>query len=377
MKITQVKVRLFEYPMPKPFHPTWQPMATTAARIHVVEIHTDEGIVGIGSGGVPVRWEVAGLFLMGQDPFAMEQHVANLRSMAFFVGRPWPVEIALWDIIGKATGQPVCRLLGGGSGKLKAYASTGELRPLEARVESAEQIVSEGFGALKLRFHNPDWREDVKTLASVRKAVGDGIDIMADGNWGWRIAPDRQLNRWDLKTAINVVKACEEHGVYWLEEPLDAYDYDGLAELRRHTTSLRIAGGELNRGPEEIKVYLEKGCFDVYQPDCTFIGGISTTREIAAMVKAAGKVFSPHTWTNGIGLVANLHCAAAASRVPYIEFPYDPPNWTPDARDFIFAEPLRIDAEGYVHVPQGPGLGLQLDEEKLKQYEQTDTRRLI
>src|SRR6266508_3179482 len=170
MKITAVKVRLFEYPMPKPFHPTWQPVPTTAARIHVVEVHTDEGIVGIGSGGVPVRWEVAGLFLMGQDPFAMEQHVANLRSMAFFVGRPWPVEIALWDIIGKATGQPIYKLLGGGSEKLKVYAS-----------------------------------------------IGDGIDIMVDGNWGWRIAPDRQLNRWDLKTAIDVVKACEEHGVYWLE----------------------------------------------------------------------------------------------------------------------------------------------------------------
>jgi len=377
MKITQVKVRLFEYPMPKPFHPTWQPLATTAARIHMVEVHTDEGIVGYGSGGVPVRWEVAGLFLMGQDPFAMEQHVANLRSMAFFVGRPWPVEIALWDIIGKATGQPVYKLLGGGSEKLKAYASTGELRGLEARVESAEQIVSEGFKALKLRFHSPDWRDDLKTLEAVRKAVGDKIDIMVDGNWGWRIAPDRQLNRWDLKTAIAAAKAMEEYGVYWLEEPLDAFDYDGLAELRSQLTTLRLAGGELNRGPEEIKTYLEKGCYDVYQPDCTFIGGISTTRKIAALVQAEGKVFTPHTWTNGIGLVANLHCAAASANVPYIEFPYDPPNWTPEARDFIFAEPQRIDSEGYVHLPQGPGVGIELDEEKLKRYEQTDTRRLI
>jgi len=377
MKITAVKVRLFEYPMLKPFHPTWQPLPTTAARIHMVEIHTDEGITGIGSGGVPVRWEVAGLFLMGQDPFAMEQHVANLRSMAFFVGRPWPVEIALWDLIGKATGQPVYKLLGGGSDRLKAYASTGELRPLDARVEAAQQIVSDGFKALKLRFHSPDWRDDVRTLAAVRKAIGDHVDIMVDGNWGWRIAPDRQLNRWDLKMAINVVKACEEHDVYWLEEPLDAYDYDGLAELRRHTTTLRIAGGELNRGPEEIKTYLEKGCFDVYQPDCTFIGGISTTRKIAAMVEAAGKVFTPHTWTNGIGVIANLHCAAASSRVPYIEFPYDPPNWTPEHRDFIFAEPLWIDSEGYVQVPQSPGLGIELGEEKLKKYEQGDTRKFV
>jgi D-galactarolactone cycloisomerase len=377
MKITQVKVRVYEYPMPKTFHPTWQPLPTTTARIHMVEVHTDEGIVGYGSGGVPVRWEVAGLFLMGQDPFAMEQHVANLRSMAFFVGRPWPVEIALWDVIGKATGQPVYKLLGGGSDRIKAYASTGEVRETAARVDSAQQIVSEGFRALKLRFHSADVRDDIKTLAAVRKAIGDDIDIMVDGNWGWRIAPDRQANRWDLKTAIFAAQAMEEHGVYWLEEPLDAFDYDGLAELRSHLTTLRLAGGELNRGPEEIKTYLEKGCLDVYQPDCTMIGGISTTRKIAAMVESHGKVFSPHTWTNGIGLVANLQCAAAGANVPYIEFPYDPPNWNPVDRDFLFAEPLKIDSEGYVRLPQGPGLGLALDEEKLKRYEVPERGQLI
>src|SRR3989442_3245851 len=172
MKITAVKVRLFEYAMPKPFHPTWQPVPTTAARIHVVEIHTDEGITGIGSGGVPVRWEVAGLFLMGQDPFALEQHGANLRSMAFFVGRPWPVEIALWDIIGKATGKPVYKLLGGGSDKLKAYASTGELRPLEARVEASQQTVAAGFKPPKLRFHSPDWRQERRRTSPGRQANG-------------------------------------------------------------------------------------------------------------------------------------------------------------------------------------------------------------
>lgn len=377
MRITEVKVRLFEYPMPHPFHPTWQPVPTTSARIHLVEVHTDEGIVGIGSGGVPVRWDVAVLFLIGQDPFALEQHLANLRSLAFFVGRPWPLEVALWDIIGKVTGQPIYRLLGGGVDRLKAYASTGELRSPEERVKAVQQMVAEGFRAVKLRFHSPDWRDDIRVLEAVRKAVGDKIDIMVDANWGWRIAPDRQPHRWDLKTAIAAAREMERLGVYWLEEPLDAYDYDGLAELRSRLSTLRIAGGELNRGPEEIRIYLEKGCLDVYQPDCTFIGGISAARKIAAMVEAAGKVFTPHTWTNGIGLVANLHVAAASERVPYIEFPYDPPNWTPEARDFIFAEPIRVDPEGYVRLPQRPGLGIELDQEKLKRYEQADTRRLI
>jgi L-alanine-DL-glutamate epimerase-like enolase superfamily enzyme len=246
-----------------------------------------------------------------------------------------------------------------------------------ARVAACEQTVAEGFRAIKLRFHSPNWRDDMKTLEAVRKAVGDEIDIMVDGNWGWRISPEQHKHRWDLKTAIAAATAMEEYGVYWLEEPLDAYEYDSIAELRSHLTTLRLAGGELNRGPEEIKTYLEKGCYDVYQPDCTFIGGISTTRKIAALVEAEGKVFTPHTWTNGVGLVANLHCAAASSRVPYIEFPYDPPVWTPEHRDFIFKEPIRIDADGYVHLPQGPGLGIELDEEGLAQYEQKDTSRLI
>ncbi len=144
MKITDVRVRLFEMPMPRPFHPTWEPFPTVNARQHVVEIHTDEGITGIGSGGVPVRWDVAGRFLVGQDPFKIEQHVYNLRSMAFFTGRVWPVEIALWDIIGKATGQPIYRLLGGGSDKLRAYASTGECRPAAERVDAAQKTIAEG-----------------------------------------------------------------------------------------------------------------------------------------------------------------------------------------------------------------------------------------
>ena len=141
--------------MPKTFHPTWQPLPTTTARVHIVEIHTDEGIIGIGSGGVPVRWEVAGLFLMGQDPFNIEQHVYNLRSMAFFVGRPWPVEIALWDIIGKAT-----RPAGVQAARRRQRQAEG-LR-LDRRAAAAprrasrrrKQIVADGFKALKLRFHS-------------------------------------------------------------------------------------------------------------------------------------------------------------------------------------------------------------------------------
>jgi len=376
MNITDIEIRVLEYPLERPFVSTWQPMPTVNHRAHIVFIHTDEGITGIGSGGVPVRWDVARLFLLGQDPFAIEQHVQNMRSFAFFIGRPWPLEVALWDIIGKATGQPIYKLLGGGQQRLKAYASTGELRSPEQRVEDALRLRDEGFRALKLRFHRPNPRDDLRVLEAVRKAVGDSMDIMVDANYGWVIAPDRAPQRWDLRTAISMARAMEELGVYWLEEPLYCYDYDGLAELRRQV-NLRIAGGELNQGFHEFKILLEKDCFDVYQPDVTFAGGFFQCRQIAAMLQAHGKTITPHTWTNGIGFAANLHFAASLGSCPYLEFPYDPPNWTPEVRDFMLAEPFRIDAEGYVKVPQGPGLGIELDEEKLKRYEAADPSRLI
>ena len=376
MKITDIEIRVFEYPMERPFVPTWQPMPTVNHRVHIVSIHTDEGITGVGSGGVPVRWDVARMFLLGQDPFAMEQHIANLRSFAFFIGRPWPLEVALWDIIGKASGQPIYKLLGGGQERLKAYASTGELRSPEQRVEDAQRLREEGFRALKLRFHNHDPKADLRVLEAVRKAVGDEMDIMVDANYGWAIAPDRAPQRWDLRTAISMARAMEEMGVYWLEEPLHCYDYDGLAELRRQV-NLRIAGGELNQGLHEFRIFLEKDCFDVYQPDVTFAGGLLQCRQIAGMVQAQGKTISPHTWSNGIGFAANLHFAASLERCPYIEFPYDPPSWTAEARDFALTEPFRIDAEGYVKVPQEPGLGIELDEEKLNKYVAADPSRLV
>jgi len=376
MRITNVEIKVVEHALERPFVSTWQPMPTVSHRVHVVLIHTDEGITGIGSGGVPVHWDVARLFLLGQDPFAIEQHVQNLRSFAFFVGRPWPLEVALWDIIGKATGQPISRLLGGAHQRLKAYASTGELRSPEQRVEDAQRLRQEGFRALKLRFHSHEPRHDLRVLEAVRKAVGDDMDIMVDANYGWNIAPDRAVQRWDLRTAIYMAQAMEELGVYWLEEPLHCYDYDGLAELRRQV-NLRIAGGELNQGLHEFRIYLEKGCYDVYQPDVTFAGGFFQCRQLAAMVQAHGKVVTPHTWTNGIGFAANLQFAASLGQCPYLEFPYDPPTWTVEARDFLLTEPFRIDEDGCVRLPDKPGLGIELDEEKLAKYAASDPSRFI
>jgi D-galactarolactone cycloisomerase len=369
MKITDLRMRSFDLPHEPAFAPTWQPMPSSSHRITIIEIDTDEGITGIGSGGVLLtRLNMAKIFFLGQDPLAIEEHLHTVRSIAYFVGRVWPIEVALWDIVGKASGQPLYRLLGGHKNRVRAYASTGELRPVERRVEDVQRLKEEGFTAVKLRFHSPDPRDDLPVLEAVRAKVGDDMEIMVDANQAWTYPGDKARHRWDLRTAIAMAREMERLGVYWLEEPLYSYDYEGLARLRQEV-NLRIAGGELNMGLHEFQVYLEKGCYDVYQPDATFAGGISTARKVAGMAEAHGCMFSPHTWSNGIGLMANLHVAAAVPNCPFIEFPHDPPAWTPEVRDFVLAEPIRIDSEGYVRLPDKPGLGIELDREKLKKYE--------
>jgi D-galactarolactone cycloisomerase len=370
LKITDLRIRSFEYPHEEhPFGPTWQPVPSTAHRMSIVEVHTDEGITGIGSGGMlSSAIEGAKALFVGQDPLATEQHAQQLRNIAYFAGRPWAIEAALWDIVGKAAGLPLYKLLGGYSDRLLAYTSTGERRAPEQRAEDVLRLQEEGFKAVKLRFHSPRARDDLKILEAVRKAVGDSMAVMVDANQAVTLAGDRALHRWDLRTAIDMARALEEMGVYWLEEPLWAYDYDGLAELRRQV-NLRIAGAEVALDLHEARTYMERGCYDIYQTDATFAGGVWTARKVAAMAEVRGLKYTPHTWSNGIGLMVNVHVAASVPNSSYIEFPYDPPAWTLEMRDFLLTASIGIDDEGYVRLPDKPGIGVELDEEKCRRYE--------
>ena len=159
----------------------------------------------------------------------------------------------------------------------------------------------------------------------------------------------------------------EEYGIRWLEEPLYKHDYDGYARLRS-STSVPIAGGEFNADLHEFRELISGGCLDVVQPDVTLSTGILNGKKVAGMAEAYNLEFSPHTWTNGLGLAANLQLMASVPDCPYCEFPYEPPGWVPEARDFMLTDPLMIDARGYIAVPQGPGLGIELDMEKIKAY---------
>lgn len=145
------------------------------------------------------------------------------------------------------------------------------------------------------------------------------------------------------------------------------YAWDELAELRRRS-DVPIAGAELNAGWQEYKVMLEKGSFDIYQPDATMGGGIGDSKKVLDACAAQGLGFTPHTWTNGLGFLVNLHLHAAGPRNHALEYPYEPPNWIPEYRDGILAEPIRVSPEGTVELPAAPGLGIVLDEDKLARY---------
>ena len=194
--------------------------------------------------------------------------------------------------------------------------------------------------------------------------MGDDFTIMADLNQGWRMAGDHSPAL-DLADVRRIAAELADLGVFWLEEPLPGGDLDGMRALR---AQVRVAGGEMARTPAELLAALEAGAVDVLQPDAVLAVGMSRARTIAELALLRHRWFTPHTWTNGLGLLANLHVAAGVGAGPYLEFPYDPPGWTEERRDFFLAEPVRIAADGCLPVPAAPGLGARIDHAAVARY---------
>ena len=219
-----------------------------------------------------------------------------------------------------------------------AYASNAELLPLEERVARVVQLRDAGLRAVKIRFHQPDWRDDVAVVEAVRNAVGPGIEIMVDANQGWRMPGDLEP-RWDVATAAQCARALEPAGVYWLEEPLPTEDVDGYAALRART-DVRLAAGEMVRSFHEARDLVLRGGIDVIQTDVVLAGGFTGCRRVAALAGLCGRTWSPHTWSNGYGLLVNLHAALGLSSCPYVEVPLDPPTLDAARRDWLLPAPV-------------------------------------
>jgi D-galactarolactone cycloisomerase len=352
--IEKIEVSHYRLPLDPPFHASWDPKPRLSHTSTLVRVRAGEH-EGVGSGDAMLGLAGQEGLFTGRDPFDIERHVRILDNLQFHYGRMWPLEVALWDLMGKISGQPLWRLLGGRSRRVRVYASTGERLPAAQRVAAARALQAQNFPALKLRFHAADPRADLAVVRAVRDAVGAEMEILVDANQGWQMPWDA-APPWDFKTAAWMADALAELNVFWLEEPLPRHDYRGLAELRRRAR-VRIAGGEGNREFAELREYLRHASLDVYQPDVVWSTGILRARQIAGEVQSAGALYSPHTWGDGLVLLANLHVAAAVSTAPFIEYPFDPPSWTPERRDFILPAPILPDADGYVTLPAEPGLG--------------------
>ena len=359
MKITAIGTERLRLPLDPPFFAAWDPVPRRHFDATLVTVQTDEGITGYGSGDTMAGFSDYAELFIGQDPLRIAAHVQVLEGIAFHASRYWPLEAALWDIAGKACGQPVATLFGGAADKIGCYASFGESRSPGDRADAVLAARAAGFRAVKIRIGRQNPAAGLASIRAARLAGGPDLGIMADLNQWWRMPGDIGAAA-DLAAVRAIADELRELGVLWLEEPLPAADLAGMRTLREQT-GVRVAGGEMARTATELLTALAAGALDVVQPDVVLAVGMSRARMIAEVAMLGTHWFTPHTWTNGLGLLANLHVVAGVGGGPLLEFPWDPPGWTPQRRDFFLAEPLSIDTDGCLSVPRLPGLGVTID----------------
>jgi D-galactarolactone cycloisomerase len=365
MKVTEVRlVPLRMVEEVGSLEPAWDPGGRITFRVGggaYLEIHTDEALVGIGPAVDAALLRVVDEQLAGRDPRDVEAHSARLQYYCG-AGRRRAVaavDIALWDLIGKAAGQPLYQLWGGGDDELPVYASTIRLSTPEAAAVLAAELLADGWRAMKLRLHHETLGEDLATVEAVRAELGDRMEIMTDANQAQSPGEWQPGVRWDLARAREAARELERLGCVWLEEPLPRYAFGLLAELSE-SVELPIAGGENNAGLHEFEWLLERGVYDILQPDSLVSGGLTEMRRIAALAETHGRRVVPHHGGGGIGTIAHLHLVAAWPHAPYLELLHEPPIGSYRHRFAIFQDPPIVEA-GQIRVPQAPGLGVEID----------------
>ncbi len=348
----------------------------------VVKVSTDEGICGysdmetcasVAKACVDApRWSLEegmecfdGLatLLVGENPLEVERLWYRMFRGSIYYGRRGvaiqaisAIDIALWDICGKFYRQPVHILLGGKwRNQVRAYAST-LFRPTPAAMKKAVAgYIDEGFTAVKFGWgvfgRNP--RSDVNLVAAAREALGDDRDLLVDTGWFVERTP---------KEAIQVVKSIEQFQPFLVEELLHPEDYDGYRKVA-DSVDTRIACGEQEATEWGFAQLIERGGVDVLQPDLTRCGGFTVARKIVHMAERANRLVLPHSWSSDLLTAASLHLTAFQRRAEFVEFST---SQGPLSRELI-KEPLRM-IDGYLTVPAGPGLGVEVNDEAIAKY---------
>jgi L-rhamnonate dehydratase len=342
----------------------------------IVKVHTDEGITGIGevdSAPLAVKGMILGPYshttssglanlLIGEDPLETEylwqkMYRANIYAGRFGIGLHAisGIDIALWDIKGKKFGVPIWKLLGGGfRKKIRCYASVlFEATPEDTR-ETAQRISQQGFTAAKFGWGpiGQDASIDVALVASAREGLGKSRSLMVDAGLAW-----------DAKTAIQRAHAFSEYDIFWLEEPLAPDDYEGYRRLTQ-ATPIRIAAGEEESGRQTFRRLIEEGGIDVVQVDLTRCGGFTEAMKIATMAADHGLVVANHGFTTYINVSAALHWLNSVPNALIAEFVVQENT---NLRELVTRQRIRA-RDGYLDVPQEPGLGVELDEEAVARF---------
>jgi D-galactarolactone cycloisomerase len=376
MKIKSVTSHVLSSKVERPFTSSRGWLYTTRGTC-IVEIETDDGVVGWGECYGPSA--VAKAFIdtqlapriIGRDPFDVEvvweelyNRIKDYGSSGMAIAAISGIDIALWDIIGKACNKPVHKLIGGAfRTQVDAYA-TGLYfidmdRLVEEAVEEAEGYVSDGFKAIKMKIGLGSIEKDYERVAAVRKAIGPDIRLMVDAN-----------HCFSVPVAIRLGRKLEELDIDWFEEPISPEDVDGYVEVTR-ALDMAVAGGENEFTRWGFRDKITRKAMDIVQPDVCAAGGLTECKKIATLASAHGVECVPHAWGSAIGLAATLHFLAALPDQPPSFRPFPPllefEQCENPFRDHLATTPI-VQVEGRVDIPTGPGLGIDIDRTVLERY---------
>ncbi|MCS6859767.1 MAG: mandelate racemase/muconate lactonizing enzyme family protein [Abditibacteriales bacterium] len=369
MRITDVRALWLSAPLEQPIGGSSRKKTWFNRQAVLVEVHTDEDLVGIGEVFTTVP-EVALVavskfyqpLLLGENPLDIERLWEKMYFGAGYSGVKGVmiealsgIDIALWDLRGKVENRPVWQLLPSSSrplspAPLPAYAAGGFWAPLADTLAEITGYVAHGFASVKMKV-GLGIEEDGQRIAAVRQTIGNDVKLMIDANCGYT-----------ADQAIALGKRVEEHNVYWFEEPVLVEDWDGYKKVRE-SLSMKIAGGEGEYTRWGFRELIGRGCVDIAQPDVMRCGGLTESVKIAQIAAQHNVAYAPHVFCSIVGLAASLHLAAVAPSFEIFEF-----DMTPNPlRTHLAKTPIEV-KDSRVSVPNGAGLGIELDDDALARY---------
>ena len=372
MKITGIETFQLSSPLERPFG--WSQNWIDHRGVNLVKVSTDDGIVGWGEGvGGEIVEKLLAPMLVGQDPtnriglWQRMFHALYNGNNAVGLGGSAisAVDTALWDITGKAFGQPIYNLLGGKIRNKVAVYATG-LYYTEGEfptrlLDEARGYVEAGFLGMKTKVGGLPMDEDVKRVAALREAIGPDVKLMVDANQAY-----------NATSAIRIGRRLEEYDIVWFEEPVNAQDVEGYLQVKS-ALPMAIAGGENLRTRYEFSQFLARRAYDIAQPDVVNVGGITEMRNVAMTANTHGIQLNPHVWGSPVMIAASLHVAAtlppcppSGTPEPFVQEPVMEFDRTPSViREGLMENPFdQID--GYLAVPDGPGLGVEINEDAVR-----------